>query len=250
MNRRLKKQIIYAIIILSLMTILVVGLWFIFRPAPSCFDNKKNGQEEGIDCGGPCLPCEIVNLNLRVEKPRTIIYPDNTLDIITIIKNPSDKYGLRKFNYKFILKGDNNIKAELSGESFIMPLQTKYLTAVNIKKPDFNIISADIEINFDKKDWLIIDQNETKIEMLNYEIKDNKLLAEIINNDTIPYNDLEINFLVYDILGNIIGVLKTKIDYLEPLERRNISLTLPPISQEINKIDILSYYNFFYQNEN
>ncbi|GIW66839.1 MAG: hypothetical protein KatS3mg095_0737 [Candidatus Parcubacteria bacterium] len=250
MNWRLKKQIVYGLIMMLLLSIFILGLWFVFKPAPSCFNNIKDSTEEGIDCGGPCIPCEIANLKLETEKPKVIIYPNNTFDIVVRVKNKSDKYGLRKFKYKFILTGDNNIKAELSNESFILPLQTKYLTAVNIKKPDFNIISADIEIDFNKNDWLEIESYNTKVEMLNYEIKDNKLFAEIINNDSIPYYDLEINFLIYDIFENIIGVLKTKVDYLEPLDRKSIILIMPPISKEINRIDIFPYYNFFKENEN
>lgn len=28
-------------------------------PAPTCFDGKKNGNETGIDCGGPCKRCGV-----------------------------------------------------------------------------------------------------------------------------------------------------------------------------------------------
>jgi len=29
----------------------------ISKPVPDCFDNIQNQGEQGIDCGGPCVPC-------------------------------------------------------------------------------------------------------------------------------------------------------------------------------------------------
>lgn len=54
-----RRQMLYA----GGVIILLLGLGFLFlRPyfvkAPSCMDNKKNGTETGIDCGGSCtLAC-------------------------------------------------------------------------------------------------------------------------------------------------------------------------------------------------
>lgn len=249
MSWRLKKQLIYGFIFLLIFSIFIGGLIYVFKPAASCYDNKKNQGEEGIDCGGPCLPCEITNLNLIIEKPKIIIYPDNTLDLIGKVKNPSDKYGLRNFEYKFILYGEG-IKAEVSGKSSIMPLETKYLIIVNRKVPNFEIKSSELKINFDKKDWVETERKEIQVKLLNYLVEQDQFKAEIVNNDNQPYYNLEINFLLLDIFENIIGVLKTSIDYLEPLERKNIILTLPPISQEINQVIIIPNYNFFEDNEN
>lgn len=244
MSWRLKKKIFYGLILLTIFIFLISGLIFLLKPKPTCFDNKQNQGETGIDCGGPCLPCEIVNLNLITEKPKIIIYPDNTLDLISKIKNPSEKYGLRKFNYRFIIKGKDT-KAYLSGESFIMPLETKYLLAVNLKKPHFKIDSVELEINFSKEDFIETEKKEVQIKLLNYSISQGYFQAEIINNDNIPYTNVEINFILFDIFENIIATLKTNIDYLEPLERKDIILTLPQISKEINQVIIAPYYNFF-----
>ncbi len=249
MSWRLKKQLIYGFIFLILLAIFITGLIFIFKPKPTCFDNKQNQGETGIDCGGPCLPCELVNLNLIIEKPKLIIYSDNTLDIVAKIKNPSEKYGLKKFSYKFIIRGDG-VFAEIPGESFIFPLETKYLLVVNKKVPNFEIKSIDLNIDFNKNDWVETEKKETKVEMLNYQIDQNKLQVEIINNDSLPYSNIEINFLLLDIFENIIATAKTKVDYLEPLERRMITLNLPPVGSEVNRVIIVPYYNFFEENEN
>lgn len=244
MSWRLKKQLIYGTFFGLLLFFVGLIIYYSFRPQPSCFDNQQNQGEEGVDCGGPCLPCEITALNLIQEKPRLIIYPDNSLDIIAKITNPSQNYGLKKFKYKITLKG-NEVKSEVTGESFIMPLETKYLTIVNKKKPDFEIISTNLEINFNKNDWTMIDPQTPKIEILNYQINNDLLQAEIINNDQRPFDNLELNFFLYDLFDNVIGVAKTYLDNINPTERQNISLTLPPLNKEVSRVVLFSYYDFF-----
>jgi len=39
-------------------------------PCPTCTDGSKNGREEGVDCGGPCEPCTIIKYaQLFLERP-------------------------------------------------------------------------------------------------------------------------------------------------------------------------------------
>ena len=69
MTKRNIKQIIIALIFFSIL----FGFGFLIysisiKPDPSCEDGIKNQKEEGIDCGGPCLPCpaEIHQREVRV----------------------------------------------------------------------------------------------------------------------------------------------------------------------------------------
>ena len=54
MHRKFK-QFIYLLFYVLCWSAVIAGIYFLFlKPAPSCFDNKQNQGEEGIDCGGPC----------------------------------------------------------------------------------------------------------------------------------------------------------------------------------------------------
>ncbi|MBU0979926.1 MAG: PGF-pre-PGF domain-containing protein, partial [Nanoarchaeota archaeon] len=35
----------------------IIGVYYEPEPSPSCYDGLQNGNETGIDCGGPCDPC-------------------------------------------------------------------------------------------------------------------------------------------------------------------------------------------------
>jgi hypothetical protein len=52
--RQRKKIVIISIPILIILLIVLIRIFYI-KPAPTCADGIKNGNEQGIDCGGPCL---------------------------------------------------------------------------------------------------------------------------------------------------------------------------------------------------
>ena len=52
---RFGKQLIYGVGYLVFFGVLGWGIYLgAFQAPPSCFDGKRNGAEEGIDCGGSC----------------------------------------------------------------------------------------------------------------------------------------------------------------------------------------------------
>ena len=61
---RLLKQFLYGFFYLAILVSLIWLVYsFEFKPAPNCFDGKKNQEETGIDCGGSCISCEVKALN-------------------------------------------------------------------------------------------------------------------------------------------------------------------------------------------
>ena len=49
-----KSTYITVTVSLILITIAVVVFSYLYE-APTCIDGKQNQEEDGIDCGGPCL---------------------------------------------------------------------------------------------------------------------------------------------------------------------------------------------------
>jgi hypothetical protein len=251
MSWRLKKQLkygfVFLLIILSFLFLLIKNL----KPAPTCYDNIKNQGETDVDCGGPCISCEIKNLKLEISKTGYLIYQDNSLDLFAIIKNPSSKYALKNFSYKFVLYGESEYKAETPKKnSFILPLENKYILELNKQLPKFKIKEIKLEIDINPNDWVESIEKPPVIDLLNYSIENNRLNAEIINNDQKPFNNLELNFIFLDYFDNIVGFSKTKIDYIEIYERKIITITLPPFSKNPEKVLLYPSYNYFQEDEN
>ena len=77
MDWRLRKQIISGLVIFLILFLISYLIFLTIRGpvAASCFDGKKNQGEEGIDCGGPCPPCELKYAEpLKVYPTKYLVY--------------------------------------------------------------------------------------------------------------------------------------------------------------------------------
>jgi len=158
MDKRLFKQLIIALIFLMILAGLGTGIFFALRPQPTCFDNKQNQGEEGVDCGGPCaLSCEVKTLSpLTLSKVYSFLY-QNRIDLVAQIFNPNENWGVKSFKYKFILYGDFGQIQEVGGSDFILPKESKLivvpaiiLNLVNNKINKIDFFFDDKNINWQK----------------------------------------------------------------------------------------------------
>lgn len=127
MSKRILKQAIIGFLTVIFLFSIGGGFYLIFRPDPTCFDNKKNQGEEDIDCGGPCPSCEIKTL-LPLEVSDILFFPyQDKVDLAAKVLNKNLEWGVKNFQYEFILIGDDNQKQKISAEDFILPGEIKYL---------------------------------------------------------------------------------------------------------------------------
>ncbi len=232
MSWRLRKQIFYLLVLGIILTSIVLLFLNFFKKAESCSDGIQNQGEEGVDCGGPCLPCDIVHLQpIKVYDIKIVKYPNKTMDVVGIVENPNDNYGLKKFSYQFLFKGKNNEMVQISGSTFILPRERKYIIEINRNQPWFEIDKVELLLDYQKEDWQKIINPIVDIEMLNYKINQNENIfeSEIVNSSGSLYKRVFLSYLLLNKKEEIIGVLTTYLGYIEPLERRKITLPLPPL---------------------
>ncbi len=147
MDKRLKKQIIIALVFFGIFSLIGGGIFLTYRSDPTCFDNKRNQGEEEIDCGGPCILCELkYNPPLSLaDAPVLLINQNNKVDILFKITNSNLDWGAQGFSYKVILIGENQEKQEFVKSGFIFPHEIRYFIVPNIAVA-FKPVEADIEI--------------------------------------------------------------------------------------------------------
>src|SRR5680860_90205 len=147
MDKRLRKQIIIALIFFSIFSLIGGGFFLTYRSAPSCFDNKRNQGEEDIDCGGSCILCKLkYNPPLSLaDDPVLLINQNDKVDILFKIANSNLDWGAQGFSYKVILIGENQEKQEFVKSGFIFPHEIRYFIVPNIAVA-FKPLKADIEI--------------------------------------------------------------------------------------------------------
>ncbi|MBN2197776.1 peptidoglycan-binding protein [Candidatus Wolfebacteria bacterium] len=152
MNKNLSKQILFGggyLIVLFVIIFIIYSFWF--KASPTCFDNRQNQGETGIDCGGPCLPCEIKTL-VPLEASRTKYFSaDGQTIILAEITNVNLNWAADSFNYSFDIYGENNLKLKkITNKSFIYSGEIKYIfepTEIEFEKIK-NIIVSFSDINW------------------------------------------------------------------------------------------------------
>lgn len=154
MDKRLRKQIIVALVFLGIFSLVGGGIYLTYRSAPTCFDNKRNQGEEDVDCGGPCILCELkYNPPLSLaDSPVLLVNQNNKVDILFKITNLSQEWGAQEFSYKVTLIGSNQEKQEFIKSGFIFPHEIRYFILTNVSVA-FEPLEADIEILKDTIVW-------------------------------------------------------------------------------------------------
>lgn len=251
---RKRKRIIIVAIPLGIIILILAFVSILSRPKATCFDDKWNGNEEGIDCGGDCIPCEI-KFATELEISSTQILPVEMANGISQgifrIKNNNDNLGA-KFRYEINLRGslDENL-GSFSGQSFIYPSTIKYLIESKIDLPAVDIKRAEVDIF--EVEWFKTDLKPTKLfsvsDVKMEEITDAsqlgylKVLGKISNQTARDFSRVEVVVVVYSKTGQLLNVANTSIIGLQSSEIQNFQFVwlkqFPGIEQvDFSRIEI------------
>ncbi len=233
MGKRLIKQIIYGSGYLTILFLILLAIYFIWlKAAPTCFDNKKNQNETGVDCGGPCAACEIKKLSPLQSIWNNYFSINNKAVLSAQIKNSNADYGASRFSYAFDIYNKSGAKIKtISGNSFIYASEIKYIfESTEINYSDI----GEIKISFSDVQWLIdnkFPKPKTQIREKLVKIGDSgrgvEVSGYIVNDNAYPLRKVKfVGFLATS--NNIkISVSKTELDNLKAFEERYFKIIFP-----------------------
>jgi len=232
---RLLKKFIYGA--LYLVFFALIALWVhqaFFVSPPSCFDNKQNQDEEGIDCGGKnfgCPPRELKSIKLDHTDPKLFSLSDSSTAIEVSFSNASKNYGLKSLNYSFDVYDPSGVKIRTSaGIVSISPEETKY--AVNVVDIDRREI-GEVDLNVGATDWTlknllpaprpltlsgiaVSSQNATPA------------ITGVVNNpSSTQFNDIKIVGFAYDNAGTLVMASVTNVPIALPFSTTPFTIFLP-----------------------
>lgn len=154
MTPRNTKQIIISLAYIVIFSLIAFWFYTVFLKAPeTCFDGIQNQNEAAIDCGGVCGACQEKPAVLDMQVLETSLIPGGAgeTDVLVKIYNPNDRYGASRFAYTMTLKdSQGNVVVTKTGESFILPRETKYIVRTNIATGS-SAMSA--EVTMSDIDW-------------------------------------------------------------------------------------------------
>lgn len=233
MDRR-SKQILYG----SVFALVFVGAlsafyFFALRPVPSCVDNIRNQNEEGIDCGGSCAEmCQAAIRPIELAgSPQVFFIDSEHSSVLVKIQNPNDHASARSFSYAFELRdGSGNTLETVRGQSFVAASEVKYIFVPRVSV-SANVIREVVPV-LGAPEWLPADQFiKPKLLVQNYDARivgrEIHIEGTLVNKDSRVLSRIDIIGVFHSHLGPAAGASGTKIDRLGVSESRAFTVIYP-----------------------
>ena len=150
---RILKQLIYGSIYLSILAVVVIGVYrFAVYVAPTCFDNIQNQGETAVDCDGTCISCALKNAKLNTTEPVFLPAGEDRLTVLAEVMNPGELGAV--FEYRIDILGSfGGILTSIDGVSLIAPMGRRLIVipGANLNPGDAENATIDIlEIKWDR----------------------------------------------------------------------------------------------------
>jgi hypothetical protein len=251
----LKRQIFFLTIFILLLTSL--GFIFIypyFNKPPTCFDNKQNGEEDGVDCGGLCARACLNKLDkLSVIWARSFQVVPGRYNAVAYVENQNKDVAVNKINYRFRFADKNNVYIGKREGSTTIPPSGKFA----IFEPAIDVgHSVPVYTSFEfteVPDFVFVPSE--KVKQLNITVskisltgedQSPSLSAEIKNNSLFTIPNINVIAILYDENRNALASSRTYVDVLEKEEVKDVYFTWPEaiVGKVIIK-EIIPVYNIF-----
>jgi hypothetical protein len=253
MTWALKRQLVF--IFLFLVGVSAFLFWItypIFNKPPSCVDNRQNGNETGIDCGGSCTTaCKDQVDPISILWSRAFRVVPGRYNAVAYIENQNPNLAIKKISYQFRFADKDNIYiGKRDGVTYIPPAG-KYA----IFEPAIDVgNSIPVYTTFEFKEEQVWSQiPPDRVDQLNVFATDirlegeefsPKLFAKVTNNSLFVIPEVTLVAILYDEEGNAVSTSRTYLDVLQKEESLDVSFTWPELfSKKIVVKEIIPMYD-------
>ena len=212
-----KRQFKYfsGFVLVLLLIIFIIIYPLIFKKA-TCFDNKQNNDETGVDCGGSCsLMCKSDISDPVVLWSRAFPVTGTNYNLLAFVENRNKNAGVVSASYEFrIYDTNNNLLGRREGTTFIPPNQQ-----FAIFEPRFDAGQSQIKtVTFEFSPSLVWVKKLPTTQTLPIHVnnvvfdnnKDTPSLSATVTNDSIyDIPEFDVISILYDADHNAINVSKT-----------------------------------------
>jgi len=238
-----KRQLTYVSIILGIFALILGGLYYFYKPIPSCFDDKKNQDELGVDCGGVCAkacPAQLIPLTIWWTR----IFPTSSgvYDVANLVENQNAHFGVKNIKYVLRIYDQFNVLiAERTGETFFNPQEKFVIYEPNIDTKERKAERAFLYLD-DTAVWqrIKVTPPTLVIGAKNFSnIPQPRLQSKVTNTSLELLRNSKFVAVLSDASGNALGASQTLIDSLEGNNSRELNFTWPtPFTETPAIIDI------------
>ena len=230
MNYRLKRKLsVYAILFLVVGVFVYWNYDLFIKKKPTCFDGIKNGEEEGVDCGGKCEKiCEFKALKVNLEWAK--LFPVNDkgfYNLAALVKNPNFEYSVRLDYWMRYSNIDNVMIGEKRGSVKLAPLE-EYLIfypSLNYKNQKMNRVFFektkvhDLERAHEPEKKIIVNSKEIIRKGDVFKVK-----VVLENTDYKPHHEIQVFAILLDEKGEVINVSRSYLEYIDAGQKKEVYL--------------------------
>ena len=202
---------------------------FFHKEKTTCFDGIKNGNEEGVDCGGRCKEvCVFKAAKLNVLLAQAFPVSDGVYNAVVLLENPNFSYNF-KTDYKIKIYNKKGVVVFEHNDNILLTPSEK--RAIFIPSIIYN--GGDIGkvlVIFGKVNSLTRGtpkKNDIKIlsKTLSNEYGQTKLTIGLENKSFLPLKKIEVVGLLSNKENVVVEVGKTFVNYLDKKEKKKIFMT-------------------------
>lgn len=254
-NTTNRRRFLVILAYLAIFSIIAFVIYLIVRPDATCSDGKQNQAEKGIDCGGPCSPCNVISetKELIVQEAVFVSEENNTYDIVAKINNPNDAIGAESFNYTFALKSEaGEIIATSEGNSFILPADNKYIAKIGMKTSN-NSVPESVEFSISNVKWSTLkDIAKPQVGVYSKKFENDpagigSVVEGILRNESMyDFKKIEVVIVLRNENDRVVGINTTQKESIRAKEQQSFRITWPTsILDNVQKIEIDPQINVF-----
>jgi hypothetical protein len=239
--------IIFVIAMIIIIPIVIFVSRALYNP-PSCFDNSRNGNESGVDCGGSCdLLCSVEIIDPIVVWNRFFEIAPGLYNTVAYVENPNPSAGTRQANYIFkLFDRESVLLYERKGSVRIPPKSIIPILENNLFTDQLEAMRISFEFTDDAV-WEKEDSQDPVLLVQDEEIQDRnstpRINAVIRNLSIRPVKDISVVAIVYDGNDNAIGSSSTFIERIEKDSSTRIVFTwLKPFAEDVARFEIIPIY--------
>jgi hypothetical protein len=230
-----KRKLTYgAIVVGGIIIIVGIPLFLFFHKTPTCFDNTKNQDEQGIDCGGVCtrICSEDISAPIIMWQRAFQVTP-GVYNAVAYIQNPNVLNRVDNIGYVFRLYDKNNAMInEKTGRTFLPANQTFAIFEAGIQTGTRVPVRTSFEFT-ESPVWVqnSVNYKEPSVVAENVTLTNDSLLpridASVHNLSLGTIKTLSVIALIYDAEDNAIAASRTIVENLSAQSSAPVTFTWP-----------------------
>jgi Mg-chelatase subunit ChlD len=231
MNWAMRRRVTILAIIFAFLTIFIlIPVLVANYEAPSCFDQRQNQDEQGIDCGGVCTrQCADLIQPIKVVWTKMFQSRPGTYYAVAFIENPNFAVGTKKITYTFTVFDSTEEKiAERSGETYLLPNERFPLFVGNITTG--GVEPSRVEVRFSRAaEWSRMESNPVQLSVTDRVLSGvesrPRLTAYLTNEGSDTLRDVSVSAVISDKSGTPVAGSATYVDMIAPGEKTRMAFT-------------------------